>query len=321
MQDRWWRDVFSRRAAACWIAGFALLLPGMPSGQRAVAADAPVLRDCTECPELVAIPAGSVVLGAAPGEEARENLADAFRDRSQPQRNVQVRAFHAGRHEITRAQYRAFVEATGHVGPGCFVWTGEEFTPDPNKDWRAPGFGQQDTHPAICVSWDDAQAYLHWLGTRTGRRYRLLTEAEWEYAARAGTTTARYWGEDSATACAHANGADAATAAAVPAAGQWPVARCNDRYPYTAPVGSFPPNAFGLYDMLGNAAEWTQDCWNPDYRSTPVDGSAAVSGDCGMRAVRGGAWNDAPVGVRAAYRVGSPTVIRVESRGFRIARD
>lgn len=276
--------------------------------------------DCVGCPELVEIPAGRFVMGAAPGEEARENLAPEFRHRSEPQRTVAVRRFSAGRYEITKAQYRAFVEATGRRGEGCFGWTGAQFELDPTKDWRNPGYPQDDMHPVTCVSWEDASAYAAWLSERTGRRYRLLTEAEWEYAARAGTATPRFWG-DAANACEYANAADVATAAQVAVARSWDSAKCNDRHPYTAPVGSFRPNAFGLHDMLGNAAEWTEDCWNATYRGAPSDGSAAAHGDCALRAVRGGAWDDAPVGVRAAYRVGSPTTVRVYSRGFRVARE
>ena len=277
--------------------------------------------ECVACPEMVVIPAGQFVMGAAPGEEERENLADGFRNRSQPQRSVTVKRFSAGRFEITRGQYRAFAEATRRSSDGCFLWTGTQFEIDQTKAWRNPGYAQDDTHPVTCVSWEDASAYVMWLGRHTGRKYRLLTEAEWEYAARAGTTATRYWGDDANMACDYSNGADHATAAQVPGAGNWPVATCNDGHAYTAPVGSYRPNAFGLYDMLGNVEEWTQDCWNGNYRGAPTDGSAWVTGDCALRAVRGGAWDDAPVGVPAAYRVGSPTVIRVYRRGFRVATD
>jgi sulfatase modifying factor 1 len=171
------------------------------------------------------------------------------------------------------------------------------------------------------VSWNDATAYARWLTQRTGKRYRLPTEAEWEYAARAGTRTARFWGDDAKMACAFANGADVSVHAHVPNASSWNIVGCNDRYSYTAPVGTFRPNAFALYDMLGNVEEWTQDCWNASYLGAPKDASAVVTGDCALRAVRGGSWIDAPVGIRAAYRVGSPTTVRVYRRGFRVAAD
>lgn len=289
---------------------------------QAVAAARPpgtVFKDCADCPEMVAISAGRFMMGVVPGEEEREGLSDQFRRRSEPQHAVDVKSFAAGKFEVTRGQYRSFAEATGRGSDGCFVWTGDRFETDPTKDWRNPGYAQDDLHPAACVSWDDAGAYVRWLSRKTGKDYRLLTEAEWEYAARAGTTTRRFWGDAGNMSCAYGNGADLATHARVPDASNWEVANCNDRYAYTAPVGSFRGNAFGLYDMLGNVEEWTQDCWNGNYGGAPADGSAWSAGDCALRVVRGGAWDDAPVGLRAAYRVGSPTVIRVYRRGFRVA--
>lgn len=270
---------------------------------------------------MVVIPAGRFLMGAAPAEEERENLAEAFRNRSQPQHRVTVKRFSTGRFEVTRGQYRVFAEATGRSSDGCFIWSDGAFEMDSAKSWRNPGFAQDDAHPATCISWEDASAYVAWLSRHTGKKYRLLTEAEWEYAARAGTATARFWGDDANATCDYANGADRSTAARVPGADNWHFADCDDRYAYTAPVGSYRPNAFGLYDMLGNVEEWTQDCWNGDYRGAPVDGSAVVAGDCSLRAVRGGSWDDAPIGVPAAYRVGSPTTVRVYRRGFRIAAD
>ena len=273
-------------------------------------------RDCSTCPEMISIAAGELLMGAAPGEESRENLADEFRRRSEPRRRVAVKAFAAGRYEITRGQYRAFVEATGRRAAGCFVWTNGEFELVSSLGWGDPGFSQDDRHPATCVSWHDAGAYAEWLSGLTGRRYRLLTEAGWEYAARAGSVTSRYWGDDARRSCEFANGADRSTRTGVPGADAWPVADCDDRHAYTAPVGSFRANAFGLHDMLGNVEEWTQDCWRPDYRD-----ASGGNEDCDMRAVRGGSWLDAPVGLRSAYRVGSPTSVRVYRRGFRVAAD
>ena len=278
-------------------------------------------KDCADCPEMVVIPAGRFVMGAAPGEEARENLSEAFRHRSQPQHEVTVRLFSVGKFEVTRGQYRVFAAATGRGSDGCFVWAGAQFEKDPAKHWHNPGYAQDDTHPVACVSWDDAGAYAAWLSQKTGKPYRLPSEAEWEYAARAGATTARYWGDDEQDSCGYANGADLTAQRQVPDASHWAVTRCEDRAAYTAPAGSYRANAFGLHDMLGNVEEWTQDCWNGNYRGAPADGGAWAAGDCDLRAVRGGSWDDAPVGLRAAYRVGSPTVIRVYRRGFRVARD
>jgi formylglycine-generating enzyme required for sulfatase activity len=270
---------------------------------------------------MMSIPGGRFVMGAAPGEEEREQLAEPFRHRSQPQHETTVRSFAAGKYEITRGQYRVFAEATNRGSDGCFVWTGNDFAIDNTKSWRNTGFSQDDAHPAVCVSWEDANAYARWLSLTTGKNYRLLSEAEWEYAARAGAMTARYWGNDSDGSCEYANGADRSAQAQIPDAIGSYVADCHDRYAFTAPVGSYLANGFGLHDMLGNVGEWTQDCWNGDYKGAPADGSAWTSGECFMRAVRGGSWDDTPVGVRSAYRVGSPIVIRLYSRGFRVGRD
>ena len=299
----------------------ALASAGAPAQARPAGNAANTFKDCVVCPEMVAISAGQFVMGAEPDEEERENLSAPFRHRSQPQRRVTVKPFSAAKFELTRGQFRAFAEATGHSGNGCFAWNGAEFEIDKQKDWRNLGYVQGDTHPVACVSWEDANAYVKWLSQQTGKHYRLLTEAEWEYAARAGTTTMRYWGDDANKACDYANGADLAATAQVPAARRWDSTVCNDRHAYTAPAGSYRANAFGLHDMLGNVGEWTQDCWNHNYSGAPADQRAWVAGDCSMRAVRGGAWDDAPTGLRAAYRVGSPATIRLYSRGFRVARD
>lgn len=287
----------------------------------AAAQPAAAEKDCAHCPELVAIAAGEFAMGAAPGEEAREQLAEAFRYRSEPQRRVRVQRFRVGKFEVTRGQYRVFAEATARASDGCFAWNGADFVKDPARHWHTTGYAQGDDHPVACVSWEDALAYTQWLSKITGKPYRLPSEAEWEYVARAGTTTSRYWGEDAGAACVNANGADRSARVRAPHAGSWGAAECDDGHAHTAPVGRYRANAFGVHDMLGNVGEWTQDCWNANYQHAPSDGRPWLTGDCVMRAVRGGAWDDAPTGLRAAYRVGSPTVIRLYSRGFRVARD
>jgi formylglycine-generating enzyme len=314
----------SRRGASAvaFIIGRAILAISIPAGA-AVFDPAPKsgFKECGDCPEMIVIPAGHFMMGAAPGEEAREELSDEFRHRSEPQHAVAVKSFAAGKFEVTRGQYRAFAEATGRSGDGCFGWVATHFEMYAERNWRNTGYGQEDSHPTTCVSWEDANAYASWLSQRTGKKYRLLTEAEWEYAARGGTTTRRFWGDDANISCDYANGADISTRARVPGAGTWSIANCNDRYAYSAPVGTYRANPFGLHDTLGNVEEWTQDCWNVNYLGAPVDGRAATGGDCGLRVARGGSWHDAPVGLRSAYRVGSPITIRVYSRGFRVARD
>jgi formylglycine-generating enzyme required for sulfatase activity len=278
-------------------------------------------RDCPVCPRMVMLPAGEVAMGVAPGEEEREQLAPEFRHRSEPQRTVRIARVSVGRFEVTRGEYRVFAEATRRESNGCFAWSGTDFMLDAARSWRNTGYPQTDDHPAACVSWEDAQAYVEWLSRLTGHRYRLPSEAEWEYAARAGTATPRYWSGGPDAACLYANGADRAARTGDPHAHAWGAADCDDGHAYTAPVGRYRANAFGLNDMLGNVGEWTADCWNADYRAAPADGRARTDGDCRLRAVRGGAWDDAPVGLRAAYRVGSPVVVRLYSRGFRVARE
>ncbi len=280
-------------------------------------------KDCDVCPEMVVIPGGSFEMGAAPEEEQSEKLSETVRNHSQPQHGVDVARFSAGKFEVTRRQYRAFVDASGRSGEGCFVWIDAkfEFENDLSANWRNPGYAQEDSHPATCISWRDAKAYVVWLSQRTGKVYRLLTEAEWEYAARAGTTTRRFWGDYGDESCAYANGADQTTKAQVPGAANWLVANCNDRYAHTAPVGSYRANAFGLFDMLGNVWEWTEDCWNSNYGDAPSDGRAWATGDCSQRVVRGGSWSDIPMFLRSALRFRGSTAIRDNYVGFRVARD
>ena len=164
------------------------------------------------------------------------------------------------------------------------------------------GYGR-GTKPVINVSWDDAQQYVAWFSKMTGQPYRLLTEAEWEYAARAGTTTAYYWGDEIGKGNANCNGCGS----------QW-----DNRQ--TSPVGSFKPNAFGLYDMAGNVWQWVQDCYHDNYNGAPTDGSAWTSGDCSRRVVRGGSWDDDPQDLRAASRDRGSSGGRDDVLGFRVGR-
>ena len=157
--------------------------------------------------------------------------------------------------------------------------------------------------PVMKVSWNDAREYVAWLSAQTGRSYRLLSEAEWEYAARAGSATKYAWGNSIESNRANCYGCGS----------QWD-------YEQTAPVGSFEPNAFGLHDMHGNVYEWVEDCWNGSYEGAPADGSAWLSGDCERRIVRGGAWDDFPDDLRVALRVSAGSDRRDSYYGFRVAR-
>jgi formylglycine-generating enzyme required for sulfatase activity len=227
-----------------------------------------VFRDCDDCPEMVVVPAGTFMMGEG------------------PQHKVTIaRPFAVGKYPVTFDEWDACVNAGG-----------TKYEPV-DSGW---GRGKR---PVINVSWDDAQVYVAWLSKKTGMPYRLLSEAEWEYAARAGTTTRYPWGDEPDT--NHANFRDSGS--------QWSGKQ-------TAPVGSFEPNAFGLHDMIGNVWEWLQDCWNNSYSGAPTDGSAWEAGDCGRRVVRGGSWDSYPENARVADRSGDGPTVRYFGLGFRLAR-
>lgn len=273
-----------------------------------------VFRDCADCPEMVVVSPGRFSMGSPTGEAGR------FDDEG-PQHSVAIRrAFAAGRYEVTRKQFATFAQATGHSAEGCHEWNGSHWERDPSKNWRDPGFSQTDNDPVVCVSWEDARAYAEWLGRKSGRRYRLLTEAEWEYAARAGSPASRPWGGDAGVACRYANVADASARRGVSGASSWTIHGCDDGRAHTAPVGSYRPNAFGLYDMIGNAWEWTEDCWNAGYAGAPSDGGAWRRGSCGQRILRGGSWFNTPQSTRSASRYRSAVDFRFNCYGFRVAR-
>ena len=301
----------------------ATLLPGCASHvERTVGHDdlqalaaGTVFRDCDECPEMVVIAPGRFVMGSPESETERWGT-----DREGPRHPVTIaRAFAAGRFEVTRAQFAAFVEETKHAAAGCTEWTGALWESDPARGWRETGFSQTDRDPVVCVSWADAKAYAQWLSRRTAKRYRLLTESEWEYAARAGTTSARYWGGSADQGCRYANLGDLEMRRAL---GFEPAADCSDAHAHTAPVGSYLPNAFGLYDMLGNAWEWTEDCWHESYRGAGADDSARTQGaGCARRVARGASFSSNPRNVRSANRGSFTAATRYTHVGFRIARD
>ena len=207
--------------------------------------------------------------------------------------------------------------ATGRPAGTCEVLIGTTWRVNPGTSWQSPGFNQTDRDPVVCVSWDDAQAYAGWLAHRTGQAYRLPTEAEWEYAGRGGTTTARYWGETLELACENANVADF-SALAVHAG--WRVVKCQDGFAETSPVGQFRPNAFGIYDVLGNVLQWTQDCFHNSYVTAPTDGSAWTTGNCSTHMARGSSFANEVSGVRTAARTYWDTDARIPMLGFRIAR-
>ena len=187
---------------------------------------------------------------------------------------------------------------------------------DPSKNWENPGYPQTDEHPVVCVSYEDGQHYVEWLSKETQQTYRLMSESEWEYAARAGATTSRYWGNGEQEACRHANVTDRTLKQKY----NWLFTfNCNDGYAETAPVGTFKANGFGLQDMLGNVWEWVEDCYNKTYDGAPRDGSAWVAGNCPGRVIRGGGWSSRPQSVRSAIRYRYTPGDRNNNLGFRIA--
>ncbi len=218
---------------------------------------------------------------------------------------------------VTVEEFQQFIAATGRDMQGCDTYDGE-WKNRPDSSWKSPGFPQTGTHPVTCVSWDDAQAYARWLSGKTGHQYRLPTASEWEYAARSGGEAVLPWGANAAAACANANVADASAAQRYPG---WTVFACNDGYVYTAPVGSFKSNSFGLNDMLGNVFQWTEDCWQADYVGAPIDGSAHNTGDCSEHELRGGSWFSTPAYVRANYRNHFAAGYRTSSVGIRLVKD
>lgn len=268
--------------------------------------------DCSFCPAMVAVPAGEFVMGAPPDEEGRF-------DEEGPQHAIRIASVHVSRTPVTRRHYSAFVAATSREDPvACNAMSDAgEWRATPGLTWRSPGFEQNDDHPVVCVSWDDAQAYARWLSAQTGETYRLLTEAEFEYAARAGSSTTFPWGAEAGDVCAHANGFDLAAKRGHP---DWPSLACDDGYAYTSPVAHFPANAFGLHDMTGNAFQWVQDCFTESYVGAPVDGTAQAVASCEARAIRGGSWLNGPRGLRAAMRDRDRQQDRYTNVGFRVAR-
>ena len=267
-------------------------------------------RDCDGCPELVVVPAGTFRMGSTRGQADETPVHEARLD-----------AFALGRYEVTRGEFQAFVIATGHRSAGCsLVDGGGRLDWNRGASWRRPGFEQEDDHPAVCVSWTDAQAYVRWLSEETGARYGLPSEAEWEYGARADTAGERYWDGASGPQCDYANAGDRALLRGV---GGWPlpVVNCADGAARTAPVGSYGANGFGLHDVLGNVWEWTADCWHDDYRGAPADGSAWTRrGDCDRRVLRGGSWETVPAGLRSANRYRNGDNRGAAMVGFRVAR-
>ncbi|MYH25021.1 MAG: formylglycine-generating enzyme family protein [Holophagales bacterium] len=254
--------------------------------------------------EMVVIPPGSFRMGCSSSPCSSREL---------PVHRVTIpRPFAVSKHELTLAQWDACVDRGG-----CRLAARRE-------DLRS-GTGADEAgrgrRPVVSVSWLDARQYVGWLSSETGAEYRLLSESEWEYAARAGTDTLYSFGDDPSDLCAHANHTEIASPSDDALDSREPVKRCADNVgDRAAPVGSFSPNGWALFDMHGNVEEWVEDCWNDNYSAPPLDGSAWRDGDCSRRVVRGGAWNFGPRGLRSTSRNQAEVDKRYANVGFRIAR-
>jgi formylglycine-generating enzyme required for sulfatase activity len=298
------------------------------SGKTTVAHALSSFSDCPACPEMVTLPSGSFLMGIASADE-KGFIGEG------PQHRVRVRSFSVAKFDVTRGEWKAFVDATSRptsIGCGYSGLPKEERS---KASWQYLGFPQDDGHPVVCVTFQDALDYAAWLSKTTRHTYRLLSEAEWEYAARAGTTTPFPWGETATHEYANYGGDDH------PGPG---LAQGRDEWVGTSPVGSFPPNAFGLHDMNGNVMQWVQDCFSADYTKAANDGSpfladkpvvdmtgniAAMNGTpaCSYRMLRGGDWGDPPSMIRSAYRNFAPSpgqtlaAYRSAGLGLRVARE
>jgi formylglycine-generating enzyme required for sulfatase activity len=252
-------------------------------------------------PDMVLIPSGEFVMGGVSANE-------------QPKHKVLIRSFKLSKYETTVKEFRQFVEATGYqIRPICWVW--QEVTKDHDwginihkGDWKTPKYAPSEDHPVMCVTWEEAKAYAKWLSDKTNKSYRLPSEAEWEFAARAGSSADYFFGNNPSKLCEYGNVLDISGSKALKRdykVYKDPVA-CDDGTEYTSAVGKYKPNAYGLYDMIGNVGEYTLDCEHLDYNGAPTDGSAWVD-DCNKGQIpkiihRGGAYGANANAVRSARR-------------------
>lgn len=267
-------------------------------------------------PQMVTIQAGVLDMGHARAAN------------SQPVHVVAIKAFRMAKYEVTAAEFQRFVEATRHKAPRMCVQMASRrwFETVPNE--YVAGTSLQTAsrfEPATCIGWNDANAYVQWLAKETGKPYRLPSEAEWEYAHRAGSTARYFFGNDETLACRYANLADRASEAAIrrdfglESKDHVGVIPCDDQAGYASIVGMYEPNAFGLHDTLGNIAEFVQDCYRDSYVGAPDDGGAWDMARCDLRVVRGGAWHWR--GHHATRRSAAPVDSVGATAGFRVAQD
>ncbi|MEN3950398.1 SUMF1/EgtB/PvdO family nonheme iron enzyme [Iodidimonas sp. SYSU 1G8] len=298
-------------------------LPAQPTADAATGSEAvTAFKDCPNCPMLVTIPAGAFTMGLRQEEILADNVPLMQQQSEAPVHGVTIKhAFALGQTEVTRAQFEAFVNETGHQALGCVVHDGNSWVSDRSKSWRDPGFEQEEDHPVVCVNHADATAFAEWMSRRTGKRYRLPSETEWEYVARAGLDGAHPWGDKPALACAHGNVADRSHAARFSSKTALMFFPCQTGYVYTAPVAHYQANPMGVFDLYGNVREIVADCWTPSYWGKELGSAARTVDACETMVARGGGWFDAPPNVRPARRFREDLGQRRADQGFRIARD
>ena len=297
-----------------------LVLFLLTQAQYIQSADKSIFRDCNKCPVMVEIPLGSVTVGAALKEEQEEGVPLDWQGNSTTKIYKVKHKFAVSQFPITVGEFALFADETKHQAKGCVSFNGKTWQRIKNAGWDAVSYSQASNHPVVCVSWHDAQAFTKWLSQKTGARYRLLRDKEWEYVARGGTETRRHWGDDlnHTQQCHYANGADKTYYTEVIRDGKInqyskPNLQCDDKYAYTSPVGSFRPNQFGIYDIHGNVSEWVQDCFESP--------QTEFNKECRFRTLRGGSWADPTWSIRAADKYRDVPTNRCMSVGFRIARD
>jgi formylglycine-generating enzyme required for sulfatase activity len=303
----YWIARSSRAMTVRGALGAILFAVALGSGQAEELSDRE-FQECRVCPVMIGIPAGTFLMGSPANESGRF-------DSEGPQHEVAIKAFALGKYDVTSDEFLTFLKETGYRPAPC--------NPTLGMGWGllrggSPYQGDMPRWPAVCLDWRDAEKYIGWLNgkvraehpesARASGPYRLPTEAEWEYAARGGTKTARWWGDGIGMGNANCNGCGS----------PW-----DNRL--FADVDSFAPNPFGLYGVLGNAWQWTADCWHPNYDGAPTDGSAWTAPDCDKHVMRGGSWHNLPVFVRSAARVGAGRSGDESDysglAGFRVARD
>ena len=263
-----------------------------------------LFRECAGCPEMVVVPSGEYTMGSPDDESDRSSNEG-------PQHKVKIpRRFAVGKLKVTRDEYETFVNETSYAGSDkCFTLEDGRAEERGNRSFRNPGFDQDGKHPVVCINWDDANAYVAWLSKKTGKLYRLLSESEWEYVARAGSKTPFWWGPSISTDQANYDGNSTYGNGAK---GQY--------RQKTVPGDMFEANPWGVYQVHGNAFEWVEDCWNETYQYAPSDDSIRLAGNCSRHVRRGGAWNIAAKTLRSAYRENRPALTRGSNLGMRVAR-